>query len=238
MIILAVVFLGGGGLLGCIGCGAGDYFFWPSGNNELLAYVSPDANLIVGGRPKELKTKFAGFKDMFGQAAMQANDPFPEFEDLVLNSEQFLMFANTNNFGFAGPPQQKVGMVMAFKAEQADIDRLRNSKRLGPAKNVGGHSIHKMNAAADGPDFIALLAAMSLCPISTKTSSGPCSIAARNRPPPAAIDLSRSVDRSPMWVAFTFSGEVKNNCAWPSMPRDKRSPPWRRLLRRLKAPKG
>jgi phage FluMu protein Com len=213
MIILAVVFLGGGGLLGCIGCGVGAWFFWPTGNNELAAYIAPDANLIIGGKPKELKTKFSGFKDMFQQAAGPGpNDRFPEMEDLILNSEQFLLFTNTNNLAMNGPVPTK-GMVLIFKAEQADIDKIVKSNRLEAAKNVGGHSIHKIKAdkgMGGGPDLLAISGRHVI--FSDLEEGQLKTVLDRGKKSPAsssAIDLSRSVDRSPMWIAFTFDGNAR-----------------------------
>lgn len=212
MILLGVVFLGGGGLLGCIGCGVGAWFFWPSGNNELAAYISPDANLLVGGRPKELKTKFSGFKNMFQQAAGPGpNDQFPEMEDLVLNSEQFLLFTNTNNLNLMGPGPGgggAKGMVLIFKAQPADIERVKKSNRLEPAKVVGGHTIHKMKG--QGNDLLAISGQHVI--FSDLEEGKLQTVLDRGKKSPAksaAIDLSRSVDRSPMWVAFTFDGETR-----------------------------
>lgn len=211
MLVLVGVFLvGGGGLLSCVLCGLGA-FVWPgfllSKNDELLAFVAPDANVLIGGKPKELKTKFAGFKDMFAQAAGPGpGNNFPEMEDFVINSEQFLVFGNTTN----------KKMVVVVKAENADIERLKKSNKLEAGKNVGGHALHKIKQGqfgnfGGGPEFVAISGRFVV--VSDLPENELVATLNRGKKEPAksaAIDLSRSVDKSPMWVAFTFDAKARD----------------------------
>jgi phage FluMu protein Com len=212
MMILGGVFLVGGALLSCVLCGVGA-FLWPGfllskNNNEMLAFVAPDANFLLGGRPKELKTKFAPFKDMFAQAAGPGGgNQIPELEDMLTNSEQILLFMNTNDFGKK--------MVLIARADAADIDRLKRSNKLEAAKTVGGHAMHKIKnqnqGFGNGPERV-VFADGRLVILTDLDETQFVATLNRGKKDPAksaAIDLSRSVDKSPLWLAVTFDGEAR-----------------------------
>jgi hypothetical protein len=156
---------------------------------------------------------------MFAQGApvAGAQDRFPEMEDLMVNSDQFLMFMNTNklmNVAMMGAPKS-TGMVMVIKAETAEIERLKKSNRLDAGKSVGGHSIHRVKnnrpgVKGTGPELLAFTDKLVL--LTDLDEAQFVTVLDRGKKSPAksdAIDLSRSVNRSPMWLAFTFDGETR-----------------------------
>ncbi len=216
MMVLGVVVLGGGALLSCVLCGVGA-FVWPgflvSKNGDMLAFVAPDANLLIGGKPKELKNKFAPFKDMFGQMAAGpgAGDRFPELEDALMNSERILMFMKTSELGMNMNRGAEPKIVLIAKAEAADLDRLKNSGKLEPGKTVDGFEVRKVRLKP-GEQTERVAFAGGLLVVSNLDENQFVATLKRGTKAPAksaAIDLSRSVDTSPAWVAFTFDGEAR-----------------------------
>jgi hypothetical protein len=203
------VALGGVALLSCVLCGVGAYFWFSKSNNsEMLAFVAPDANLLIGGRPKELKTKFAPFNDMFAQIGGPAGgqNDFPEMMDLLKNSEQFLVFVNTNDFG-----KKTMGVI---RGEAADIDRLKRSNKLEAAKTVGGHTFQRIKNqgfGGGGNDFVAFLdnRLVVIGDVSEDTMVATLNRGKKEPAKSAAIDLSHSVDKSPVWMAMTFDGAAR-----------------------------
>lgn len=204
---------GGGALLSCCLCGLGA-FVWPgwlmTKNNELFAFVAPDANLVAGGNPKQLKEKFAGFNDLFAKGQAGGND-MVEMQDLMARSDNFVMFFNTRDFGFGQPKS----MVVIVKAPAVDVDKFKASKVVGAAKTLNGQTFHSLNNPKGnfgaGPKLVGFPNSQTvvLADLTDERMAETLSRGKKAPPSSAAIDLARTVHTAPMWMAFAFDGEAQ-----------------------------
>jgi hypothetical protein len=202
---------GGGALLSCVLCGVGA-FVWPgflNAKGDLNAFVPPDANMVIGGNPKMLRTKapklekFIREQAAFAQPGNKQND----MEDVSFNSERMLAFGNTKNLDGK--------MVVLFQSTSADIAKLKRNPNLGPAQVIGGHSnVHK--ATEEGkkngiPSFIAF-PGNNVVIGAELDEKGLIALLERGKKtaqPNAALDLGRNVQSSPFWAAISLDADAK-----------------------------
>jgi hypothetical protein len=210
LIVLGLFLLGGVGVLSCGLCGIGA-FVWPgflaNKKSNLEPFVPPDANLVMGGNPKLLKTKSAELQKILRMQGVQGNNA--NREDIEFNSENLLVFGNTRG--------NSRDFTAVFVSTATDIENLKRNPALGAAQNVGGHTIHKITddgkrngisydyiafqpnnivVAANG-DQQAFLATLDRGKKAAQTN--------------AALELSRSVNSSPFWLAMTLDNQMRDD---------------------------
>ena len=139
MIGLAVV-LGGGALLSCGACGIGA-FLWPGfllPKTDMTAFLPPDANIVMGGNPKVLRSKMPNLERAVRQHAAVANQR-PEMEDVTFNSERMLVFGNSGVVDF------KDTLVSVYQSTVGDIAKVKRNPQVGPAQTIGGQAnVHRV----------------------------------------------------------------------------------------------
>jgi hypothetical protein len=212
LMVGGLVVLGGGALLSCALCGVGA-FVWPgfltSKKSNLEAFVPPDANLVMGGNPKMLKTKAAELEKIIRLQGMQQKNANEELE--FSNSEQVLMFGNTRNL-------MGNQFTIVCVASQADIDKLKRNPGIGAPQTLGGHNnVHKvtdqgrMNGVSY--DYVAFTSNNIVVMSNGDQQSFIATLDRGKKPaqPNAALDLSRSVDRSHFWIAMTLDANMRDD---------------------------
>ena len=213
LIIGGVVLLGGGALLSCVLCGVGA-FVWPGflkSNNpaELNAFIGPDANMVMGGNPKQLKAKIANLERIIkDQGAFVGQGNAKELEDVALNSERMLAFSHTSD------AERK--MVTVFQSTAADIQKVKRNPNLGAAQTVGGHNnVHKQGAQAKQNGLPKFLAFPGNNIVVTTDGDEAALIAALDRAKKpaqanATLEMGKSVSTSPFWMAVTPDADSLN----------------------------
>jgi hypothetical protein len=195
-------------------------FVWPGfflSKNELLAYVPPDSNFLIGGNSKQLKEKFAAFNDMMMRDQGFNNNGVPEMEDLLARADNFVVAFNTNDFkGMFGGARQ-ITVTFAISGAAADVDRLRRSNAVGESRTVNGQTFHRFTPPGGGgfgPNGQAYIAFPNKTTVVISTATEADMAVALNRakkgpPTSPVIELARSVDKSPLWLALAFDGDMQ-----------------------------
>ena len=206
LLIAGVVLLGGGALLSCGLCAVGA-FVWPgflmNKKADLEAFVPSDANLVMGGNIKLLKSKLADFEKLFMPPQVGVKR-----EDIEMNSEQVLMFGNTRD--------NQINMTTVFLSTSADISKLKLNPHLGQAQTIGGHSnVYKIGpeGRANGIDFdfIAFVSGNVVVAANGDQQSFIATLDRGKKPaqPNAALKLSRGVDKAPFWIAIAADAKTR-----------------------------
>ena len=203
MLFVLVGLAGGGGLLSCILCGVGAYV-WPgfmkSANTDLAAFVPEDANLVMGGNPKLLKSRMANLEQLLRQQGPFGAVNQQQMEDVTFNSERMLAFSNTKNV--------QGGLVTVYQSSADDIAKIKRNPGLGAATTIGGHgNIHKQGMQARAGTLPRYIAFPGGNIVVTAEQNERDLLAALDRArdgakPNAALEFGRSVDQSPFWLAF------------------------------------
>ena len=212
MVVIGLGVVGGGGaLLSCVLCGVGA-FLWPGfllPKADFEAFVPPDANVVIGVNPKLLRAKSANLEKLMRQQAafaQQANQQ-AQLEDVSLNSERMLAFSYTKGF--------ENQLVSIFQSTASDIAKVKRNPNLGPAQTIGGHSnIHKLIGQGKRNGLPAFIAFPGKNVVITTEHDEKALLAALDRgkkqkEPNPALELSRSVDKSPLWLAVSLDANAR-----------------------------
>jgi hypothetical protein len=201
----------GGALLSCVLCGVGA-FLWPGfllPRADLEAFVPPDANVVMSGNPKLMRTKSANLEKLMRQQAAfaQRANGQAQLEDVSLNSERMLPFCYTNGF------ENK--LVTIFQSTWSDIAKIKRNPNLGPAQTIGGHAnIHKAIDQGKRNGLPAFIAFPGKNVVLTTEHDEKALLAALDRgkkpkEPNPALELSRRVDKSPFWMAVSLDANAR-----------------------------
>ena len=209
LIVAGVVALGGGALLSCGLCGVGA-FVWPGfmlSGPDLEAFVPPDADLIMGGNPKLIKTKFANIERLVRDQnpALKAN---PAMEDVTFNSERMLSFAKTKDGGDKKD-------VTIYASNPADIAKVKRNPSLGAAQTLGGHAnVHKVTEEGrrNGLGTYVAFPGGNIIIVSNQTEPELIAMLTRGKGKPqtnAALELGRALNKSAFWLALSPDADSK-----------------------------
>jgi hypothetical protein len=171
---------------------------------ELEAFVPPDADLVLGGNPKQMNAKFAKLEQLLKEQ-MPFRPDNDQMEDISNKSEKMLGFAKSKDRD--GKP------VMIFVSNANDIAKVKRNPKLGPAQTLSGHAdVHKVTdeGKRDGMGSYVAFPGSNIVIVSHQTEAELIAMLTRGKQKPqanATLEMGRSVANSAFWLAFTPDAE-------------------------------
>ena len=208
-----IALVGIGGLFICVLLGVGA-FVWPgflrSNNSALLAFVAPDANMVMHADLKQTRTKMEPLEKMFREQGIGKNPGQPENNamiDLMKNADKLVVSSNT--------AKSKDSATTVIQAPAAEIEKFKKSPGMGAPLTIGGHANVYKQAGGGGilPRFVAFPAA-DIVVFADQPEAEFIRILDRGKKgvqQNAAIDLGKSASGSLVWVAVIFDADMRKN---------------------------
>ncbi len=202
-----------GGLLSCgvLGVAA---FIWPgfmlSGNSAMLAYVSPDANMVMNADLKQSRARLEPVEKMFRNKALgnpKANQGDNALMEFIKNADKVVVCGNTN--------KSNDSSIIVIQSSSTEVEKFKKSPNMGAAQTIGGHAnVYKPIGGGTGlPKYVAFPSA-DMVVMSDQSEADFVRTLDRGRKgvqPHPAIDMGQTASGSLVWVAVSFNANMRRD---------------------------
>jgi hypothetical protein len=183
-----------------------------TGNEDLLAFAPPDANLFVGLNLGALQAQAGDLQAGISAFVQQAGAP-PELVLVLKEADRLLAAANVNN-----PGASKGSFIFGMRASY-DPERFRQMLKADKAETIQGKTVYRLAnlAKADPtPTFLYMPNDRVLVFVEAPQHELPMALKVDGVQPVVAADVVshvRGVDKGFAWAAFPVNAQIQQKLA-------------------------